>query len=263
MQISENTVATLRDYYVVKSNELLQNGRYNLTTQQQKIVLFAISKIKKGDDPQKYYTFHISELCAACGIGSESNGGTYYQRIREDLEKLFTPIGWIPNEDTEWLVAWFQDAGMEKNTGNIYIQFHKRILPYLFNLTERYTQYHLEEVLVFKNKYAIRIYETLRSYFSQEELDQGVKKSIRISIKHIREMLNVDRYPEWKEFNRRVIKAAIDEINEYARQMKVSYTTRKKGRSIDLIIFTVELPSDEERAEREKRMKERLKIDSE
>ena len=35
-----------RNQYVVKSNDLIRKTRYNLTTQQQKIVLFAISKIK-------------------------------------------------------------------------------------------------------------------------------------------------------------------------------------------------------------------------
>ena len=40
----------LREYYVVKANDLIRKGRYNLTTQQQKIVLFAISKIRKNDE---------------------------------------------------------------------------------------------------------------------------------------------------------------------------------------------------------------------
>ena len=38
-----------RNQYVVKANDLIRKTRYNLTTQQQKIVLFAISKIKPTD----------------------------------------------------------------------------------------------------------------------------------------------------------------------------------------------------------------------
>ena len=35
-----------QEMYVVKSNELIQKARYNLTVQQQKLILFAISKIR-------------------------------------------------------------------------------------------------------------------------------------------------------------------------------------------------------------------------
>ena len=55
-------------YFVAKANDLIRKTRYNLTTQQQKIVLFAISKIKPNDPPETQYEISIDELCEACGI---------------------------------------------------------------------------------------------------------------------------------------------------------------------------------------------------
>lgn len=243
-----NKVNAAREYFVCKSNELIQKGRYNLSTTQQKIVLFAISKIKKNDDPRQLYELSIEELCSVCGFNI--SGGSYYQNLKMDMRKLATPV-WIQFPDnSEWTVSWFQDVGIVPLSGTVYVRFHEKIWDFLFDLKERYTQYHLSEVLVFKNKYAIRLFEILRSYFTQDELDNGVDKDIKISLEHLRNQLCITAYPEWKEFNRNVLKKAVDEINLYTEQMEVSYTTAKTGRFISTIIFTVVSPELKDRIKR-------------
>ena len=252
-----NKVNAAREYFVCKSNELIQKGRYNLTTQQQKIVLYAISKIKKNDDPATEYELSIDELCAVCGLNIDS-GGFYYQALKHDMRRLGTPE-WVQFEDkSEWLISWFRDVCIIPLSGTVYITFHPKIWKYLFELRERYTQYHLSEVLVFKNKYAIRLYEILRSYFTQEELNSGVEKEITIPLDHLRNQLCITAYPQWKEFNRNVIKKAIDEINQYTEQMKIEYTTGRTGRTITEIRFTVNAPEIEERMRRYQRAKRQI-----
>lgn len=252
-----NKVNAIREYYVVKANDLIREGRYNLTTQQQKIVLFAISKIKKNDDPRTFYEIPIDELCAACDLDIDA-GGTYYTRIKNDLRKLVFPL-WVQFPDqSEWTVSWFRDVGIVPLSGTVYVRFHERIWPYLFDLQERYTQYHLSEVLVFKNKYAIRLFEILRSYFTQAELDAGTEKDIVIELQKLREQLCITAYPEWKEFNRNVLKKGVDEINLYAEQMKVSYGTVRSGHTVKKVVFTVSAPDMKERSDRYQNSKERL-----
>lgn len=251
-----NKVNAAREYFVCKSNELIQKGRYNLSTTQQKIVLFAISKIKKNDDPRQLYELSIEELCSVCGFNI--SGGSYYQNLKQDMRKLASPV-WIQFPDnSEWTVSWFSDVGIVPLSGTVYVRFHEKIWDFLFDLKERYTQYHLSEVLVFKNKYAIRLFEILRSYFTQDELNSGIDKDIKIPLEHLRNQLCITAYPEWKEFNRNVLKKAIDEINQYAEQMQVSYTTAKTGRFISTIIFTVVSPEINERINRYQNSKKRL-----
>lgn len=251
-----NKVNAAREYFVCKSNELIQKGRYNLSTTQQKIVLYAISKIKKNDDPRTLYELSIDELCSVCGFNI--SGGSYYQNLKQDMRRLAIPV-WIQYPDkSEWLVSWFQDVGIVPLSGTVYVRFHEKIWDFLFDLKERYTQYHLSEVLVFRNKYAIRLFEILRSHFTQSELDTGIDKEIDISISHLREQLCITAYPEWKEFNRNVIKKAVDEINEYSEQMKVEYITRKTGRFITDVTFIVYSPELRERLKRYSNSKEQL-----
>ena len=51
-----------REQYVVKANDLIRKTRYSLTAQQQKIILFAISKIKPDDDITTKYTFDFLRI---------------------------------------------------------------------------------------------------------------------------------------------------------------------------------------------------------
>lgn len=248
----------LRDYYVVKANDLIRKGRYNLTSQQQKIVLFAISKIRKNDDPHQFYEIPIEELCRACGLEIDS-GGFYYREIKRDMKRLAAPI-WVQFPDqSEWTVSWFADVGIVPLSGTVYVRFHERLWPYLFDLRERYTQYRLEEVLVFRSKYSIRLFEILRSYFTMDELASGKEKEITISVNGLRQQLDITAYPSWKEFSRNVIKKAVDEINQCSEDMSVTYRTLRTGRTIDRIMFTVSAPQEvRDRIDRYRNLRRRL-----
>ena len=258
MAVHGNKVNAIREYYVCKANEVIRESRYNLTTQQQKIVLFAISKIRRGDDPNKYYEIPIDELCAVCNLEYDT-GGYYYRTIKNDLKKLVYPT-WLQFPDkSEWIISWFSDIGIVPLSGKVYVKFHERIRPYLFDLKDRYTQFHLEEVLCFRGKYAIRLFEILRSYFTQDELNTGVVKEIFISVEKIREQLFIEAYPEWKEFNRNVIKKAVDEINLLAEQLQVTYEPVRAGRKVEKIRFLVSSPADVvDRITRYDRLRKRL-----
>jgi plasmid replication initiation protein len=166
---------------------------------------------------------------------------------------------WVQYPDnSEWTVSWFQDVGIVPLSGTVYVRFHEKIWDFLFDLKEKYTQYKLEQVLVFKNKYAIRLFEILRSHFTQSELDKGIDKEIVIPLEQLREQLCITAYPEWKEFNRNVIRKAVDEINQYTEQMQVYYTTGRQGRFISEIRFTVVSPEFAERIKRYQNTKKRL-----
>ena len=232
-----------RDYYVCKSNELIQKGRYNLSTTQQKIVLYAISKIKKSDDPNKMYELSIEELCAACGFNI--SGGSYYQNLKNDMRKLSSPV-WVQFPDkSEWTVSWFATVGIVPLSGTVYVRFHEKVWEHLFVLKEKYTQYRLADALVFKNKYAIRLFEILRSHFTQSELDNGIEKEITLTVEQLREQLCLTAYPSFGEFERNVIKKALEEINQYTEQMKVTYEKIKFGTRIYKIRFIVSAPDSE------------------
>lgn len=232
-----------QELFVVKSNELIQKGRYNLTVQQQKIVLYAISKIKRGDPPNKWYELSIDELCSVIGVDLDE-GGTYYKRIKDDLRSLTTRL-WVQFPDkSEWTMSWFDNVGIVPLSGTVYVKFHEKMEPFLFDLVNRYTQYQLYEVLVFKNKYAIRLYEILRSYIMQDELRKGTEKIVILDIDEVKEQLVTPEYKRWVDFDRFCLRPAVEEINKMSDIIKLEYEPYKTGgRSFEKLRFIITYPN--------------------
>lgn len=240
--VSGKRTKELQNYYVVKSNELIQKARYSMTVQQQKLILFAISKIKKNDSPLQEYELSIDEICSVCGLELDS-GGTYYKRIKEDLLKLTTRI-WVKFPDkSEGTVSWLSDAYIMPLSGTVTVKFHERMTPFLFELQNRYTQYQLSEVLVFKCKYSIRLYELIRSFLTQDELREGKEKEISFTVSELKELLDAENYELWNDFNRFVLKKAVAEINLCSDVIRVSYDTYKTGKQVSKVVFIVEYPT--------------------
>lgn len=231
-----------REQIVAKSNDLIRKTRYNLTAQQQKIVLYAVSKIKPTDSIHQEYEFSITDLCDACGLKVDA-GGYYYKSIKDDLKKLTQREWCVMPDGSEKTMSWIGDADILPLRGTVKITFNKNMEPYLFDLQERYTSYKLQNVLVFKNKYAIRLYELLRSFTTQKLLDQRVEREAVFQVDELRRLLEVDFYPRWADFQRFIIKPAIEEINSYSNDIHVEYDTyRGEGRKITTICFIVSSP---------------------
>lgn len=247
-----------QELYVVKSNDLIQKARYNLTVQQQKMVLYCISKIKKNDEPNKLYEFSIEEICSVLNLDLDS-GGFYYHSLKNDFIKL-SSRHWVRFPDnSEGTFSWFSDAYVIPLSGTVQVRFHEKLAPYLFELVNRYTQYQLYEVLVFKNKYAIRLYEIIRSYLTQNELRDREEKDITITIENLRELLCTPQYKMWNDINRFCIRPAIEEINNLSDIIRVEYEPLKgRGRSFDRIRFTITYPNMMQKFEAHQEMRKRL-----
>ena len=247
------------EYYVVKSNELIRHSRYSLTVQQQRIVLYAISKIRPEDSINTWYEFSIQDICRACGIADDN--GYYYTSIKEDLRKLMhREFGVLP-DGAEASISWIGDVKMYQDNGVVQICFNPNMQPFLFELKERYTQYKLENVLAFKNASTIRLYELLRSYVTQRMLENNIPTTKELTVEELKKRLDMTgTYQEWCDFERYVIRKSVDEINKTNDEMHVTYESKKLGRRVNSVIFTISAPSSKDMwdayGERKKRLKQ-------
>lgn len=230
-----------RGQFVVKANSMIQRNRYSLTLQQHRIILYLISKIKPDDTIDTWYTFDIKSLCEVCGI--RVRGGYYYESIKADLRQLDKTDFYIMPNDEEWSIAWLGAVRMNKGDSTVKVRFHPNIEPFLFRLREFYTQYPLESVLAFKSSYSIRLYETLQSYISSRKLSRDIPQQVDLTLDEFRRCLDVQSYPRWADLDRHVLSKGVAEINTYSPDIHVSYTTRKTGRSVSAVVFTVEQPT--------------------
>lgn len=198
-----------RNHFVVKSNDLIQKTRFRLTTEQQKLILFLISKIKPTDTEFSEYEFTISDYFKITG---SADGGQQYKNIEDGLKALADKSMYIyTDEDTKTLVRWLSKVHINAKSGKITVRLDEDLKPYLLQIKERYSQYELIYTFCLKSKYSIRAYE----YFNSRHYNKLKPYSFDISIEEFKERVGAENYTEYRDLNSRVIKPIVKEINEY------------------------------------------------
>lgn len=224
---------------VIKSNRLIQQSRFSLSTQQQKIVLFIISQIEPNDENFNLYEFKITEFCKVCGIEPK---GDMYGMIKKQIKEISDKSLWIELENgSETLVRWIEKPYLDKRNGTIQIKLDEDMKPYLLQLKEKFTEYELIYTLNFKSKYSIRLYEFLKSiHFRKSKPYTQI-----ISIDNFQKLLD-SKYEDFKDFHARVLKPAKKEINSLS-DICFDYELIKSGnKTTEIKIFV----SSKEVAER-------------
>lgn len=228
-------VEKARSAIVVKSNDLIQKSRFELTTMQQKLVLFLASKTKPYDEDFKIHEFSVAEFCSVCGI-DESSGGNY-TGIKKAIKEIADKSIWITLENgQETLLRWIEKPYIDKRSGVIKIRFDKDMKPFLLQLQDNFTQYELAWTIQFKSKYSIRLYEFVKSiHYNKLAAYERI-----FTLDELRKILGAEEvHKEWKNFRARVLEPAVKEINEYSNQT-IEYSPMMKGKAVERVWMKVE-----------------------
>ena len=240
---------TLMEYSVVKRNDLIQRSRYHLTTQEQKIVLYLISKIKPEDDDLKLYEFKIKDFCEVCGIDETS--GRNYEALKNTVKNLTDKSVWIMLDDgSETVARWIERPYINKKSGIIRIKLDEFMKPYLLEMKKHFTAYSLYFTLAMKSKYSLRIYELLKSFQNMGQYE--------LEIEQLKKKLFAVKYERHQDFRIKVLEVAVQEINAYS-DISVTYELKKQGRKYEKIKFYMRLKIDlDQRMETFKNIEKRL-----
>lgn len=228
-----------RSKLVVKSNDLIQKSKFNLSTVEQRIILYLISKIKPYAKELEPFTFYIPDFCKVCGIRYSS--GSYYSQLKDAVQNLADKSVWIATEaGTLKLFRWISEAEIKPDSALITISMHKDLEPYLLHLRANYTRYELIYTLKFKCKYSTRLFEFLKSVHYHDLESYKTRVYTLDEVRSIIGALELDRkgniignsvYLEWQPLKNRCLEPAIREINRYS-DILVSYETETRKREV-------------------------------
>lgn len=216
----------VKDQRVIKSNDLIQKSRFDLSLQEQKIVLYLISQITPYDEEFKLYEFSIPDFCKICGIDHTSGGN--YADLKRAVKEISDKSIWISiDEDQETLLRWIEKPYLNKRSGTIKIRLDEDMKPYLLQLKKNFTSYELIFTLRFRCKYSTRLFELISSihYHTLEEYSR------RYSIEELKRLMGAETYKTWQSFKERALNPAVREINRYSNK-NLDYNVIKKGRTI-------------------------------
>lgn len=239
-----------RNYPVIKANALIQQTRYNLSLQEQKLILHVIQLIKPEDEDFKTYSFSVQDYCKICEI--DYKNGKNYQNIKKSLKSLGDKSFWVDTGEKEILMRWLNEIVIDKGTGIIDVELSKNLKPYLLQLKKFYTKYNYLYVSAMRSEYSIRFYELLKSYENQRQ--------VVFKVEEIRRKLQVPdgKLPRWVDIRRYVIDQAQKEVNNLT-DIMFKYETLKKGRRVEKVVFSIFTKDGKSQVIAQQRVERRLK----
>ncbi|MGP5191932.1 RepB family plasmid replication initiator protein [Vreelandella alkaliphila] len=225
---------------VYKSNALIE-ASYRLTVYEQRILLGCIAQVRR-DAPltdQQLYTVTAQQVADMAGVGLK----TAYRHLKEASERLFdrrVTLHEAPNGvggAKVRLTRWVQEVVYQESEGTVALRFSQPMVPYLSQLTEQFTRYALTDVARMNSAHAIRLYELLCQW--------RVAGQREVEIGWLREAFQLgDKYPAIKDFKKRVLEPAINQVNEHS-PLWVKWEQRKTGRRVSHLVFTFDAKPSE------------------
>ena len=218
---------------VIKSNKLIE-ARYELSLNEQKIILYAVSKLDATKDK-----FNILELETKEFMELLNTSQFRYTEIRELVSNLMSKQVRIETDKRDLVANWISSIDYIKDTGLIELEFSEKLIPYLLQLKERFTRYQLNNILHLKNKHSIRIYELLKQY---QKIGQR-----EFTINELKKILMLEnKYKQFRDFNKSVLKLTMEEINEFT-DLIIDIDYIKKGRKVESIKYKIESKDQEKK----------------
>lgn len=231
---------TKRKYSVAKSNNLIQQTATNLSLNEQRFILIALSKIQKEDTIDKQYSITFEEFCNILNI-EKSKSGYLHKRIKNYLKKLAdTSIWYYDHQNKEdRLLRWLSNVKIKNSV--IYYSFDSSISDYIYNLKEYYTTYELWNVLLLKTKNSIEFYEFIKSLAS-------LNIAPTFEIDALQAKFNVN-YKTYGEFKRSFLTKCLKEVNDKT-DLKVKVNEIKEGRKVVKLEFVINILENKELMDR-------------
>ena len=217
----------MKNNLVVKHNDLIE-ARYNLTLNEQRVILYSVSMLNREKEDFETVKIKINELTNLLDTTEKR-----YTEFRTIAENLIAKTLYIKKGNSELVTSWLSSMEYIKNEGIIELEFSRKLIPYLLQLKEKFTRYELENILYFKNKHSIRVYELMKQY---EKIGKR-----EINLEDLRKCLGIleDEYLRFSNLESRVLKTTKEEINRHT-DINIDYEKIKTGRRITSILFKIE-----------------------
>ncbi|ENM3929672.1 replication initiation protein [Vibrio cholerae] len=212
---------------VTKANSLI-DASYQLNVQAQKLVLACLGKMDSRPDVpvSKEVTITAIEYSDHMGIDVKNA----HRELYKAADALFKSTISLRDENEDVELYWVQKKAKKlKGQGSVTLTWSDDVLKYITQLKGRFTTYKLRNIAQLQSAHSIRVYELLMRFNSTGErviYVDDFKSALGIS----------DKYPLFKDLNKRVIKPAVEELNQRS-DLIIKYETIKKGRYVVGLAF--------------------------
>lgn len=214
---------------VVKDNILVE-ASYSLDLVEQRILLLSIITARENNQKielGKPLIIHASKYAEVFNVDKKSA----YDVLKIGADGLTGKSFSYYENNKSSKSNWVDTVAYVENGGFIEVIFTTKVVAFISELERRFTAYDINQVANLKNKYALRLYESLIQFKSVGKLN--------ISLIELRERLGIesDSYSQMAMFKVRVLDLAVKQISDNT-DIEVNYKQHKKGRTITGFTFT-------------------------
>lgn len=221
----------IKNLGVLNKNVSLVHSSGTLTAMQRKLINVLLYKSLKDGEKKDKYMITMKEV-----VGLLSYNSHDYLLLKKSIMGLITaPVEldiYDGKPSDEWQVSSLLASARAYRGGLLEFSFSPIIMELIFE-PEKYAKINMDESLSLKSQYSLAIYELCARFLN-------IKQTSWIEISRLRKLLGIseDKYPQFKELNRRAISPAVEEINKKT-SMRVSFEIETSGRRASRIKFSV------------------------
>lgn len=224
--------------HLIKWHNNFIEANYKASPIEKKLLLGLAFKAQRQKDFGAEVEYSAKEISDIAGINSESK-----RNLDKAVENLMKTIITVrnPEDDKDWVK--FPMLGESSYTqGTLKITLPQKMQPFLTNLKERFTKYHLEYIHNLRSEYSIRIYELLKQYetIGSRVFDLGELKEILgcIVIDENTNKITEEKYKLYGHFKAKVLEVARRDLQNYC-DIYFSFHERKKGKKVERLEFRI------------------------
>ena len=231
---------------VVKSNRLIESLQSLNLSEIRLIQLAVVDSRDQGKGLDSETPLRIDAMRYAEMFNISKQGA--YKILKEAESNLFRRyFTFLSERNNKVRTNWIQQAEYFDKEGAIEIIFTTAVIKEITRIDgyeQMFTQYALSQIADLNSNYSVRLYELLKQWTTA--------KKVTFELEKFREQLGigVNEYPRMSDFKRRVLDAALTEINSKT-DIQASYEQEKKGRKITGFKFKV-LTKDKPKATKQK-----------
>lgn len=220
---------------VTKHNELIESS-YRLTLTEARIIFYGLSLVNPTAKAFNYQ-FKIDIKAFAKMFGLENSKDLYGHLKTAAMDKFWLREFTFPTtNDRKLRVGWLSGIEYGDKEGYLKIFINPQLQPFLHQMHNNFTSYHLENIAKFKSIYSVRFYEIALMQLKKSPREVV---SFKMLISEIKETLEInEKYSRFSNFKGRVIDVSKKEINRHS-DIKFNYEVIKQGRTPNEIKFTI------------------------
>lgn len=202
-----------KEKLVVTQANALAKSVQQMTTQEKRLLLLAISHIRQTDDKFILYRIPIATIKEYLDLSSKDT----HMRVREITRKLLGRVIEVQKENDEWVqFQWVSYCHYRpKGTADmpeacLDIRMHDRLRPLLLNLKRQFGSFYMHQIAPMQSFYSTRMFEIL--YYSAmfvEDENKFLKPNFTMSVIDLKKRLGLENsYKDFKDFRRNILERA-------------------------------------------------------